>query len=178
MKTVLEVISGYRGVIKLSKEELSCIFETWAEIKCSSSKIKWIDFGKLCKLNHNNKYRLTVIQGNQTFSYYDNPAPCYQMNPFESALVFASKIKSKHNSVKILRYDPVPFKSTIYLKDYWELEPNFKLYDVFTKTADGILDVVRDFSELHAKSEIIAISKSNQAIPDFTFVLMYCPEHF
>ena len=183
-KTVLEVTRQNYGLIAFSDAEIFSIFRNFADVKCKTEKIGFINYYELCQKSFYEKYLLNIIQEDKIIRSTDmESAPCYRMDPFKNATIIAA-IMPNLDFVEIFRYNPEPFKGTIYLDEFYDLEPNFGLYNVYVKYEDGTLHLAENFEELSRDDEIFCISKSSLPYShhgsnyNFSITLQYRPGPF
>ncbi len=184
-KTVLEVVRQNYGLIAFSDAEITSIFRNFADVKCKTKKIESINYYELCQKSFYGKYLLNIIQEDSPIIHSTDmrSEPCYRMNPFKNAIIIAT-ILPNLDFVRIFRYNPKPFKGTICLDEFYDLEPNFELYNVFTKLSNGTLHPIKNFEELSRDDEIFCISKSSLPYShhgsdyNFSITLQYRPGPF
>lgn len=183
-KTVLEVVRQNHGLIAFSDAEISSIFHNFADVKCKTEKIEFINYYELCQKSFYEKYLLNIIQEDKIIRSTDMESePFYRMNPFKSATIIAT-IQPNLDFVRIFRYKPEPYKGIIQFDEFYNLEPNFELYHVYVKYKDGTLHLVENFEELSRDDEIFCISKPSLPYShhgsdyNFSITLQYRPGPF
>lgn len=184
-KKVLEVIRQNKNTLEFSDEEILTIFKEFSDLKCETSKIRVIDYFLLCNhAFHENYPKMCIIQGNKKLRYNQrfesSPHPCYQISPFQNALIIASLNDLTGEPVRIFKYEPAILKNPIYLNDLYELEPNFDLYNVFIKSYDTVV-LVKNFEQLSPEDEVFCISKDSLTYNycgcnlGFSIIIKYSP---
>lgn len=132
--------------------------------RCSAT-VKMLDYFELCKLSNNHCYNITIIQNGKIFEMelnnyfygrYEHISACYQINPFNEAIVVAEN-NCKYNSYKIFCYEPYAFDRSITLPDISCLKYLFVYFNVYKQ--DGSL--AQNFDELKEETEVVAISKQS-----------------
>lgn len=162
-KKLLVVLRPMLNEMSLSDEVYGRIMRMYSPACKCSSKVKALDYFKLCKLSNSHNYTLTIIQNEKIFDTdtnncfrgaYENISACYQIDPFSKAIVIARDIYQS-NSFKVFYYEPDAFDKSIILPYISCFKPLFEYFNVYK--ADGTL--VENLDELAKETEVMAVSK-------------------
>lgn len=128
-----------------------------------SAKVKTLNYFELCKLAKNNSYNMTIVQNGKIFDTdmnncfygaYEHIRACYQISPFNKAIVIARNI-CKYNSFRVFCYEPYVFDEIINVPQISCFKYLFGYFNVYK--SNGTL--VENLDELKGETEVIAISK-------------------
>lgn len=166
-KTVLEVLDTHN--IALSDEMVLNIRKSFNRVKCKS-KIKELNYRQICHLRDKNiNSWVDILQGDKIIN---SPNSCWQMNPFEDAIIIVTTTHSIFgffwSTCRVFIYRQAPFSEVIILPNLNLLEPNFNLFNVYLDNG-SLLNEYKDLVNPSLSEEIICISKD-------TLHYKYCEE--
>ncbi len=160
----LEMISQLLlSEMSLSNESYGYLMRKYLLVGKYSSEVKELNYAELCKLSEALTYTITIIQNDKVYETdtkncflgnYEHIHACYQINPFEKAVVIAQNI---NDSFKIFLYKPNAFEDTIILPRITCFKNLFEYFNVYK--SDG--SIAENLDDLKDQSEVLGISKQN-----------------
>lgn len=158
-KKLVDVIEPFFNQRSLTDELYGQILRRYSQSFACSSKVSEIDYSELCNLRRS----LSIIQNGKIFDtdlrnsfhqVHESINACYQINPFNSALVIANSPRSTE-SYEVFSYKPYAFDKMIQLPYISCFKYLFEYFNVYK--SDGSL--AGELEDLYGETEVFAVSK-------------------